>query len=85
MLSFAKQQAASANEQTPEQIALTLQLVGRNPQVEPQGAERAAGVVNDLRGNDPSQWHSRSCSTATSYSASSGPASICGCVSSRAC
>jgi hypothetical protein len=59
VLSFAKQQAAPAEVQTPEQIALALQFVGRNPQVEPQGAERAAGVVNDLRGSDPSQWHTQ--------------------------
>jgi hypothetical protein len=59
VLSLSKQQAAQADPQTPEQIALALQFINRNPQVEPQGAERAAGVVNDLRGSDPSQWHTQ--------------------------
>ena len=56
VLSLSKQQPAAATAQTPRQIALALQFVGKNPQSVPQGAERTAGVVNDLRGTDPHQW-----------------------------
>ncbi len=62
VLSLSKQQPGAATSQTqpaaqtPEQIALALQFIDKNPQSVPQGAERTAGVVNDLRGSDPSQW-----------------------------
>ena len=54
MLSFAKD---STGKQTPHGLALALRFVGGNPNVEPQGSERAPGVINDLRGVDPSMWH----------------------------
>ena len=54
MLSFAKD---STEQQTPQELALALRFVGGNPKVEPQGSERAPGVINDLRGVDPSMWH----------------------------
>jgi hypothetical protein len=54
MLSFAKD---SAEKQTPQDLALALRFVGGNPRVEPQGSVRAPGVINDLRGADPSMWH----------------------------
>ena len=53
MLSFAKD---STEQQTPQGLALALRFVGGNPKVEPQGSERAPGVINDLRGADPSMW-----------------------------
>lgn len=56
VMSFAKRQVSVAKQRAPEQVALALQFVGRSRLVEPRGAERAPGVVNDLRGNDPSQW-----------------------------
>ena len=54
MLSFAKD---STEQQTPQELALALRFVGGNPKVEPRGSERAPGVINDLRGVDPSMWH----------------------------
>ena len=36
-----------------------LQFLGSNRAVEPQGADRAPGMINDLRGSDPSQWHTQ--------------------------
>ena len=45
-----------AQRQRAEHVAVALRFLGGRPNVEPQGVERAAGVVNDLRGNDPSQW-----------------------------
>ena len=51
--------AATRGRRRPTSVALALRFVGRNPQVEPQGAERSAGVVNDLRGSDPSQWRTQ--------------------------
>ncbi len=59
MLSFAKKSTAekSTAGQTPRGLALALKFVGGDPNVEPQGAERAPGVINDLRGTDPSGWH----------------------------
>nr|MDP9463107.1 SBBP repeat-containing protein [Actinomycetota bacterium] len=59
MLSFSKQRDATAKQQTPEEIALALRFVDHNPHVEPRGSEPAAGVINDLRGSDPSQWHTQ--------------------------
>jgi hypothetical protein len=55
MLTFAKRDGATAS-QSPDGVALALRFLGSNPQVEPKGAELAAGVINDLRGNDPKQW-----------------------------
>ncbi len=54
MLSFAKD---SAGGSAPDGLALALRFVGGNPNVDPQGVERAPGVINDLRGTDPSVWH----------------------------
>ncbi len=54
MLSFAKDSTA---KHTPHGLALALRFVGGNPNVEPQGSEPAPGVINDLRGIDPSRWH----------------------------
>ena len=45
-----------AQRQRAEHVAVALRFLGGRPNVEPQGVERAAGVVNDLRGSDPSQW-----------------------------
>ncbi len=39
-----------------DQVVLALRFVGSDQRVQPHGAELADGVVNDLRGNDPSQW-----------------------------
>ncbi len=59
MLTFAKQGEATTARQTPDGVALALQFLDSNPGVEPQGAQRTAGVINDLRGSDPSQWHTQ--------------------------
>lgn len=34
-----------------------MQFQGSNPLAQVRGGERLPGVVNDLRGNDPAQWH----------------------------
>ena len=57
-MSLTKRHAAST-AQTADQIALALRFEGRNPQVEPQGVLPSGGVVNDLRGSDPSQWRTQ--------------------------
>jgi hypothetical protein len=54
MLSFAK---APAEHQAPQDLALALRFVGSNPTVEPAGSAPAPGVINDLRGADPSVWN----------------------------
>jgi hypothetical protein len=54
MLSFAED---PTEKQTPQELALALRFVGANPNVEPEGSQRAPGVINDLRGVDPSTWH----------------------------
>jgi hypothetical protein len=48
---------SSSGAQSPLGQALALRFVGSDPLVEPRGAEKAPGVVNDLRGSDPSKWH----------------------------
>ena len=42
--------------QRAEPVAGGPAVPGAASTLEPQGVERAAGVVNDLRGSDPSQW-----------------------------
>jgi uncharacterized protein YfaP (DUF2135 family) len=37
-------------------VALSLRFLGANPDVVPEGAEPAPGVVNVFRGNDPDGW-----------------------------
>jgi Beta-propeller repeat len=59
MLTFAKQDVLTTPDQSLRGMALALQFLDANPAVEPKGAERAAGVINDLSGSDPSQWHTR--------------------------
>jgi hypothetical protein len=59
MLTFAKRRAAAAEDQAVDEVALALRFVGANPKVEPHGSQRTAGVINDLRGSDPSQWHTQ--------------------------
>ena len=59
MLTFAKERADAAKPQGPDEVALALQFVGGDPKVEPKGSERAAGVINDLCGSDPLQWHTQ--------------------------
>ncbi len=59
MLTFAKERADAAKQQGPDEVALALQFVGGDPKVELKGSERAAGVINDLRGSDPLQWHTQ--------------------------
>jgi hypothetical protein len=56
VMSLTRRQGTDATSQTPDRVALALQFLGGHRLVEPQGAERAAGVVNDLHGSDPSQW-----------------------------
>ncbi|MEA3214838.1 MAG: hypothetical protein QOJ19_994 [Acidimicrobiia bacterium] len=60
MLDFARPPAAnttgSGEQPTREELALALKFLGGNPNVEPKGTDRAPGVINDLRGSDPSQW-----------------------------
>ena len=51
LLSLAKHGGQSA-----EPTSLALRFVGADPAVEPHGVRRTAGVVNDLRGSDPSRW-----------------------------
>ncbi|HEY0520771.1 MAG TPA: SBBP repeat-containing protein [Ilumatobacteraceae bacterium] len=52
MLTFANRSKSS----TPAGVALGLRFLGGNANVEPKGTDRAAGVINDLRGSDPQQW-----------------------------
>ncbi len=59
MLTFARHDDAATARQTPDGAALALQFLDSNPGVEPQGADRTAGVINDLRGSDSSQWHTQ--------------------------
>ena len=59
VLTFAGQRAAAAKAQAREAVSLALRFVGADPKVEPRGSERAAGVINDLRGNDPAQWRTQ--------------------------
>ena len=57
MLTFTKQPPmAPSGPQPSDELALALRFLGADPAVEPQGVERTAGVVNDLRGSDPSRW-----------------------------
>ena len=57
MLTFAKQPVGAAvSGQAGDELALALRFVGADPDVDPQGVDRVAGVVNDLRGGDPSRW-----------------------------
>jgi hypothetical protein len=55
MLTFAKREDPTVTRAS-DGVALALRFLGSNPQVEPKGSELAAGVINDLRGNDPRQW-----------------------------
>jgi hypothetical protein len=59
VLSLAKRGAAAAGAQANDAVSLALRFVGADPKVEPQGATRAAGVVNDLRGSNPARWHTQ--------------------------
>ena len=57
MLTFAKQPAGAAvSRQAGDELALALRFVGADPDVDLQGVDRSPGVVNDLRGGDPSRW-----------------------------
>jgi Beta-propeller repeat len=56
MLTFANQHDAATPDASEEGVALALRFLGSNQRVEPQGSERLAGVINDLRGSEPSQW-----------------------------
>ena len=57
MLTFAKQPAGAAvSGQAGDELALALRFVGADPDVDLQGVDRSPGVVNDLRGGDPSRW-----------------------------
>jgi Beta-propeller repeat len=59
MLMFAKQDGATRSDETRDEVALALQFLGSNRTVEPQGADQAPGLINDLRGSDSDQWHSQ--------------------------
>ena len=56
MLSFAKPDESTSSADSSEGVALALQFLGSNPRVQPQGSDRADGVINYLRGDDPNQW-----------------------------
>ena len=59
LLSFADRPGTGDASKSPMQLALAMRFVGSNPAVEPRGAQLAPGVINDLRGTDPSQWRTR--------------------------
>ncbi|HZY07715.1 MAG TPA: SBBP repeat-containing protein, partial [Ilumatobacteraceae bacterium] len=56
LMSFLDRQS-TAGDPSASGVALGLHFVDSNPLVRPQGADEAPGVVNVLRGNDPSKWH----------------------------
>jgi len=57
LMSFLDRQSTGDDPPATTGVALGLHFVDSNPRVRPQGADQAPGVVNDLRGNDPSKWH----------------------------
>src|SRR3954447_23172246 len=57
MMSFLDRQRAVDDAQSPLGLALALRFIDSDPLVEPQGAERSPGVVNDLRGPGSSTSH----------------------------
>ena len=59
LMSFVDRESSANETQSPLGLALALRFVGSNPGVEPKGAELAPGVINDLRGDDPTQWHTQ--------------------------
>ena len=59
LMSFVDRESSAKETQSPLGLALALRFVGSNPGVEPKGAELAPGVINDLRGDDPTQWHTQ--------------------------
>ena len=53
VMSFAKQRAEAPQPTGSDEMRWRCGFVGADPKVEPSGADRAAGVINDLRGSDP--------------------------------
>ncbi len=59
MMTFAKVGGGAKNDESGKGVALGLQFIGGNPNVEPMGSDRLAGVINDLHGSDSSQWQTQ--------------------------
>ena len=84
MLSFANGRPA-AEQQTPESSPSRSAVRRQATRRSSRRARSGPGVINDLRGSDPSQWHTEHRrSTATSSTPTSGRTSTCACASSRA-
>ncbi len=56
VLELARQRAQDVEELASDPVSLALRFLGANPDAEPRGSQRAAGVINDLRGSDPARW-----------------------------
>ena len=59
LLSLVGDGAQAAGARAGQAVSLALRFVGADPAVAPRGSGRAAGVVNDLRGSDPSRWRTQ--------------------------
>jgi hypothetical protein len=57
LMSFVDRAPSSTDTESPLRLALGLRFINSDPLVEPQGADQAPGLVNDLRGSDPTKWH----------------------------